>query len=213
MTSSRTPILSGLFLAVLLLAGLVPAGAAAATAYPVEPFARYQPQTHCAPRARPGTVFLEHWTVRHFGGRAGGISRACRAGGTSEHKEGRAFDWTLDARTARDRARARAFLARVLAADVNGRRAAMARRMGIMYVIWSDHIYASYDQFRPRRYLASSCPSRRRCTRTLRHRDHLHVSLTRLGGRGSTSFYAHRMPGAHYVASPQRRPGLLAGRA
>ena len=61
--------------------------------------------------------------------------------------------------------------------------------MGVMYVIWDDRMYAAWDEFRPEPYLSSSCRSRRRCSPTLRHRDHLHVSLTRQGAKGSTSWY------------------------
>jgi hypothetical protein len=62
--------------------------------------------------------------------------------------------------------------------------------MGVMYVIWNDHIYASYDTFAPRDYRSSSCPRLRTCSATLRHRNHVHISLSRAGGRGDTSWYA-----------------------
>ena len=32
------------------------------------------------------------------------------------------------------------------------------------------------------------------CPTTLRHRDHVHISLNRNGGSGRTSFYAGRLP-------------------
>ena len=167
--------------------GLVaPAGAAYA---PVEPYANYQPQTGCSPVAKPGTTLLGHWIVRNYGGGFGPISRACAGRGVSEHKEGRAFDWTLSATNAADRSRAARFLQRVFAAGPDGEPAELARRMGIMYVIWNDRIYPAYDQFQVKPYLSSSCRSLAKCTRTLRHRDHLHVSLTRDGGWGRTSWY------------------------
>ena len=47
-----------------------------------------------------------------------------------------------------------------------------------MYVIWNDRIWRSYsDEFSPGRYLSGSCPSRKRCSKTLRHRDHVHVDV------------------------------------
>lgn len=175
-----------------------PAGAAEA---PVEPFARYQPQHFCNPVAKPGTKVLEAWTVRSFGGAQGAISRPCSDGGVSEHKEGRAFDWTLDATKASDRARARAFRARLFAVGPSGQPAELARRMGVMYLIWNDHIFAAYDHFVARPYLSSGCKSVRTCSRTLRHRDHLHVSLSRAGGWGRTSWYAGKVPlSAQYPA-------------
>src|SRR5690349_718960 len=67
-----------------------------ASASPVEDYASYQPAQHCASGAKPGTEVLAAWIVAKFGGGLGGICRAC-SGSTSEHNEGRAFDWTLDA--------------------------------------------------------------------------------------------------------------------
>lgn len=171
------------------------AAPASATLGPVEPFARYQPQHYCSPAAKPGTQVLRAWTVRTFGGGAGAISRACTGHSVSEHKEGRAFDWTLDATRPADRARAMAFKAKLFATGTSGQPAALARRMGVMYLIWNDHIYAAYDRFQPRPYLNAACKSLRTCSKTLRHRDHLHVSLTRDGGWGRTSWYAGRVPG------------------
>lgn len=166
--------------------------APAASAAPIEDYASYQPQTRCSPKARPGTVFLGHWMVRKYGGGFGPISRSCGSG-TSEHAEGRAFDWLLDAGVEADRDAAKAFLERILRTDGRGHEDAWARRMGVMYVIWKDRMYAVWSGFEPEPYLSSSCPSRRRCSATLRHRDHLHLSLTRAGGRGDTSWFATRL--------------------
>jgi hypothetical protein len=111
-------------------------------------------------------------------------------GGTSEHKDGRAIDWSMDASKKADRREVASFLDKLFAADNEGNADALARRMGVMYVIWNDRIYASYDGFARRDYRSSSCKSVRRCSTTLRHRDHVHISLSRPGGRGVTSWYA-----------------------
>ena len=173
---------------------VVVGGSAGAAYVPVEPYAGYEPQKACSPVAKPGTKALGKWIVSTYGGRTGAISRACKGRSTSEHKEGRAFDWTLNARSAKDRARAARFLRSVTAAGTNGEPAELARRMGVMYVIWNDRIYASYDEFRARPYRSSSCKKLKRCSRTLRHRDHMHISLSRLGGQGRTSWYVGRVP-------------------
>jgi hypothetical protein len=159
----------------------------------VEGYADWQPQTRCSPKAKPGTKVLGRWIVAHRGGGFGGISRRCRSGGTSEHKEGRAFDWTLDATRRADRRRAGRFLAEVRATDDAGNTDAGARRMGIMYIIWNDHMYAAWDEFAKEDYLSSSCRRRKNCSKTLRHRDHMHISLSRPGGRGRTSWYDGRL--------------------
>ncbi|MDP3892516.1 hypothetical protein, partial [Nocardioides sp.] len=116
--------------------------------------------------------------------------RACRVGGLSEHKEGRAVDWMLDHRRKKERRIAKRFLREVLATDEDGNTHALARRMGIMYIIWNDRIWRSYGAFEERRYLNASCRTKKKCSRTLRHRDHVHISLSRRGGKGRTSWYA-----------------------
>lgn len=156
---------------------------------PVEPYAGYQPQTKCRQTPKPGVLMLADWLVARGGG-YGPITRACSGSSTSEHQESRAFDWILDARNDADTALAAALLDEILAPDDLGQPHALARRMGIMYVIWNDRMYASYDGFEPKRYLSSSCRTKRTCSPTLRHRDHLHISLTRQGARGTTSWYA-----------------------
>jgi len=155
----------------------------------IEDYASYQPQTKCSPKAKPGMRTLGRWIVNRQGGGFGMISRPCKSGGTSEHKEGRAFDWRLDATKQADRKRAAAFLALVKETDKDGNTDARARRMGIMYVIWNDHMYAAWDGFDRENYLSSSCKSRKKCSKTLRHRDHMHISLSRPGGKGITSWY------------------------
>ncbi|MBB6627255.1 hypothetical protein H5V45_07965 [Nocardioides sp. KIGAM211] len=179
-----------LLVPVVVLALLSPSAASAA---PLEDYAGYQPQTHCHPKAKPGTTYLGHWLVQHFGGGFGGISRPCSSGGTSEHKEGRAFDWTLDASSKADRKKAKAFLDWAFADDEAGNHDVKARRMGIMYVIWNDHMYPAWHEFEREAYLSSSCKSRKKCSKVLRHRTHLHVSLTRKAAKGGTSWYAGKV--------------------
>jgi len=166
-----------------------------AVAMPVEGYAPYQPQKNCNPTAKPGTLELARWLQRRYPGTGSlGISRACGHGGVSEHKEGRAFDWRVDASSKRDRAYVQDFLARVLAPDKDGNEAALARRMGIMYVLWNDHSWASYRGFAKADYRHSACRSKRRCSQSLRHRDHVHISLSRAGARGDTSWYHRHDP-------------------
>jgi hypothetical protein len=160
-------------------------------ALPVESYAPYQPQRTCARKDKPGTVALGRWLVAR-GGVYGGTLRSCGSGGQSEHKDGRAFDWMLDAKNADDRAVADAFLVEAFADDELGDTDALARRMGIMYVIWNDRMYAAWDGFEPKKYLSSGCRTRRTCSVTLRHRDHMHISLSRAGAKGRTSWYVEQ---------------------
>jgi hypothetical protein len=160
---------------------------------PLEPYAGYQPQTTCRHTPKPGILLLADWLVARGSG-YGPISRSCAGSSTSEHKESRAFDWLLDASSDTDQALAAALLDELFAPDDTGAPHALARRMGIMYIIWNDTMYASYDGFAPKRYLSSGCRNRRSCSPTLRHRDHLHVSLTRQGAKGITSWYYAQEP-------------------
>jgi hypothetical protein len=161
---------------------------------PVEDYAAYDPQTGCTKKPRVGTVALGEWLVATYGGSGGAVNRPCSGSGTSEHKDGRAVDWVLNADTAADRKLARTFLQAAFATDAEGNQAALARRMGIMYVIWSDHYYPAYHQFQRESYLSSSCRSRHACSKTLRHRDHMHISLSKAGAKALTSFYVDLVP-------------------
>src|SRR6478672_3692853 len=173
---------------VALAAALVVLVPVAATAVPIEGFAPYQPQTNCSPNAKPGTLKLSTWLQKTYPGSGSlGISRSCNDGGVSEHKEGRAFDWAVNVSSTRDRAFVADFFAKIFATDAEGNPDALARRMGIMYLIWNDHIYSSYYGFKARDY--KGCKVLSSCSDTLRHRNHVHISLSRAGGNGLTSWY------------------------
>jgi hypothetical protein len=159
----------------------------------VDEYSDYEPQTTCASTTKPGTDYLLRWLVRQYAHTGySSTLRACDSGGTSEHKDGRALDWAVDAADPVQRAQAYAFLDRIFAADKAGNAHALARRMGIMYVIWDDHIWSSYNLFAKRDYLHSACTTRKTCSKTLRHRDHVHISLSRSGAAAQTSFYRAR---------------------
>ena len=184
--------LAGCLLALALAFTTLGAHASPASAQ-IEDYADYQPQTRCSPKPKAGTKVLARWLVRRYGGDRGALSRRCKSGGTSEHKEGRAIDWVLDASKRKDRRTARAFLEFAFAEDKHGNPDAKARRMGLMYLIWNDHMYRAWDGFEKGDYLSSSCRKKSKCSKTLRHRDHMHLSLSRPGGRGRTSWYEGRV--------------------
>jgi hypothetical protein len=189
----------------LVLAGVLtmvqPASAAPARArswYPraIEPLARYQPQTTCSPTAKPGVVDLSRRLLRAYPGtRSLGIVRACSVGGRSEHKEGRAFDWGgLRASSAADRAKVHNFTAWLFATDKYGNRRAMARRLGIQYVIWNKRIWGSYN----------ASAGWRPYTGANKHTDHVHISFTWAGARKNTSFWTGRV--GNVAAAPRPAP-------
>ena len=147
----------------------------------IEGYARYQGQTSCDPAAKKGTLALRDLLLTRYPSTTSlGISRPCAIGGRSEHKEGRAFDWGTDLRDSRDRAAAADFLARLLATDAHGNRHALARRMGLMYVIWDHKIWSAYRADAGWRAYSGSSP----------HTDHVHLSLSWAGALGQTSFWS-----------------------
>ena len=168
-------LVSGL-LPVLLLAGAFTVTGTAPAGAAIEDFAHYQPEERCSPKAKPGAAYLSGWLVRKYGG--GRVGAACTSS-ISEHQEGRAVDWSNDATTKAGRKRVKAFLKDVLAEDHRERPAAKARRMGIMYIIWNDQMYAAWRGFEPTDYLSSSCKRKKKCSKTLRHRDHVHIDVFR----------------------------------
>jgi hypothetical protein len=178
-------------LTLLLTAAPAVTGAVSAQAA-IEDYAFYDGQSSCAREALPGTAYLlDHLVRRHPGTRPVSTLRACDPGTISEHQDGRALDWGLDAADPRERKIAAAWLEKVFAADRHGNEHALARRMGIMYVIWDNHIYSAYDGFEKEEY--RTCASRpRSCSKTTGHRDHIHISLSRAGAAAQTSFYRRR---------------------
>ena len=182
----------------------VPAQAAAVraarSAYPaaIEPLARYQAQTTCSPTAKPGVADFAARLLRAYPTtRSLGIVRACSVGGTSEHKEGRAFDWGgLNAARAADRDRVERFTTWLLKPDRYGNRYAMARRLGIQYLIWNRKIWGSY----------AADSGWRRYTGASSHRDHVHISFTWAGARKKTSFWTGKVGNVQAAPPPSSYP-------
>ena len=189
--TSRTAHLAYL-LAALLVGSVLSAAPAGASS--VESYSGYEPQEICTAAPKPGTEYLLRWLVDqypHTG--SSGTLRPCNSGGQSEHKDGRALDWAVDADQPQEALQAERFLERIFATDRAGNPDALARRMGIMYVIWDDYIYSSYSGgFQKRPYTTNICAKPRNCSKTTRHRDHVHISLSHAGASAQTSFYRDR---------------------
>jgi hypothetical protein len=138
----------------------------------------YDPQSRCTPTAKPGTKALLALLRKSWGGGSSGISRGCSVGGTSEHKEGRALDWHMDMKSKSQRARVDKALAWITAN--NGE---VARRLGIMYVIWNQRIWSTYYPELGWRKMAN------RGSYTANHKNHVHISLTWDGAMKQTSWW------------------------
>ena len=158
----------------------------------IEGLAGLDPQQACA-GAQPGVLdFRDMVLATYPGTSSSGIVRSCGSGSRSEHKEGRAWDWRVNAYDSTQRAQADALLAWLVAPDSQGRPAAMARRLGVMYVIWNRQMWSSYE----------AGAGWQRYTGPNPHTDHVHFSFSWAGALGRTSFWDGG------VSPPVRNPYL-----
>ena len=157
----------------------------------IEEGSYYQGQTKCSPWAKPGVVAFQRMVLSAYPGTgAGSIGRACSVGGTSEHKEGRAWDWGVNVSNASQKAAAEDLLAWLAAEDRYGNTAAMGRRLGVMYAIWNKRIWFPGSGWR------KYCVYRRGACRDPEdgdvrhpHTDHVHFSFTWDGAKKKTTFW------------------------
>ncbi|MCM3554228.1 peptidoglycan-binding protein [Janibacter melonis] len=138
----------------------------------------YLPQTVCDPVAKPGVTAFARLMSQHYSQLNYGISRNCNAGLT-EHSEGRALDWMLNKNDPRQREIADSVVAWLVAPDAQGRPGAMARRFGVMYIIWDRKIWGTYNMGVGWRPYYGSSP----------HTDHIHFSFSWDGAMQRTSWW------------------------
>jgi peptidoglycan hydrolase-like protein with peptidoglycan-binding domain len=168
-----------------------PAGLPAA----IEPLAPYVEQVSCDPRLRSGAVNLARLlatTYRSYNATSWASPYACGTDGNrSEHYDGRAIDWMVSVRNAQQYAAAKAALGWLLASDRAGHQAAMARRLGVMYLIYNNRMWGSWDG---RWHDYNNCAHRTsRADDNACHRTHVHISLSWNGATGHTSFWTKRV--------------------
>lgn len=164
-----------------------PGGAAAAApktplfGSEIDPYPSYSGQSTCDPTPKPGVVAFTQLVLPAYPTTGSyGISRDCAQGGQSEHKEGRAWDWRADSTDPQDLAAVQDLLGWLLATDQYGNAHALARRFGIMYIIWNRQIWRAYrpnDGWQP--YTGSNP-----------HIDHVHFSFGWPGAYQTTSYWS-----------------------
>jgi hypothetical protein len=194
-------LVAGGFAAILTI-GVGTAGATAAVAQPahsrlpaplptpkeggaIEGFAPDQSQFFCSSTVQPGVTAFEHRVLAHYPvSHSDGDLRGCSVGGTSEHKDGRAWDWGVDHRIASQRAAGKSMLRWLFATDSYGNKDAMFRRLGLMYVIWNKRIWGGWSQ----RWEPYSCSGV-----TLCHVDHMHFSFGWAGAEQKTSYWTRKV--------------------
>lgn len=148
---------------------------------PLDAYAEREPQTQCIMIEQPGVLEFRSWVLSQFGEADGAIKnilRACDVGGMSEHKEGRAWDWFP--RTPAD---GNELVAMLTAPDAYGRPDALARRAGIMYMVWNRKIWRAYP------WAGAPRATWQPYTGTNPHTDHVHFSFSWAGAKALTSLY------------------------
>lgn len=158
----------------------------------------YQPAAKCKigqklATDQPGPVAFRNLLLATYGTQVGGltvftgITRPCD-GTISEHTEGRALDWGMDYRSAAMRAAGQAVMNWLFATDKFGNKDAIARRLGIMYVIWNHKIYGSWTGYAAAPYSCGTDP-------TACHVNHMHFSFDLAGAKAQTSFFTGKVAG------------------
>lgn len=150
----------------------------------------YEAQTVCDPTPRPGAAALQNLLLATYGPATIYIPRACTSS-TSEHFDGRAVDWMRSVRVPAEKEMADAFVAWLLAPGPDGTVHAMARRLGIMYIIWDSRMIRMYDPARSwTEYRGCLAPANAGPgLDTTCHRNHVHLSMSWDGAAGITSWW------------------------
>lgn len=171
----------------------------------IESMAAYVPQTSCDPKTRTGTRRLANLLVRTYPGTSYNTTYACGTDGDpSEHYDGRAIDWMVSAQHGATRREAKSFLKWLLATDKHGNQFAMARRLGVMYVIFDNRMWGSWDG-RWQDY--NNCQSkklRKPAYDNACHRTHVHISLSWDGARAKTTFWGSHVHPTDWGPCPRK---------
>jgi hypothetical protein len=158
----------------------------------IEDYAGYDGQDTCKPKPKPGVVAFKNLVLETYPTTgAGNISRACNIGGTSEHKEGRAWDWGVNAAIESQKKKATNLLGWLFATDKHGNKHAIARRVGIMYIVWNRRMWGAWNPGWETYCVqkGNKCVDPDDGSVKHPHRDHMHISFSWPGARKETSFW------------------------
>ncbi|MGI8726900.1 MAG: hypothetical protein ACR2K6_04385 [Solirubrobacterales bacterium] len=152
---------------------------------------RYDSASHCVKRVPKGSKQLARFMGRYSRRSAavGFIRCESLGSGLSVHSEGRAVDFGLDARTKSDKRAAMRMIRTWLQRDDEGRRAALARRMGVQMIIYNCKIWQAGEKKMSTYGYCSG--GRRGVNPTAAHIDHMHVELTRKAAKLNTSYWRY----------------------
>jgi hypothetical protein len=150
----------------------------------VDAYAAYDPADTCDPVSRRGVIGLYDLLNRAYGNHGAVLATECDGADDGEHREGRALDYRLDAADPTERAVADDFLTWLLATDPSGGRHALARRLGVMHVIWNGRQWRADRAGEGWRPYPGPDP----------HTDRVHISLSWPGAVGATTWWAYHPP-------------------
>jgi hypothetical protein len=163
-------------------------------ALPIED-AYYDGARRCTPKAsRPGVLALQRWLEANARGVFWGSYRCEKwgKGQASLHAEKRAIDWHLDVAVPADRRAAEQLIRLLLAPDAAGNPQALARRMGVEELIWDCGYWGAgmtqFTEYRP--CYGKRGELKRKVDKTVAHRDHVHLGMTKQGAAARTSFWS-----------------------
>lgn len=150
---------------------------------PLDDYAPREPTQpgQCDPVAKPGVKMFREWVIGRWKERPGSpqnIIRDCSQGSPSEHWEGRAWDFMIPRLDV-----GQSLVDTLLAPDAEGRPNALARRAGIMYLIFNRRMWRAYP------YQGAPSGTWTPYNGPSAHTDHVHFSFSRAGARGETSLY------------------------
>lgn len=157
---------------------------------PVDDYQAEDTQTTCDPTPKPGVEDFRDLILESYPDTSdAGIGRDCDPksvkkiehyeGDTSEHYEGRAWDWKVDAATQREQADE---VFDWLLKTRDGEAHALLRRLGVMYIIFDKKILGAYNVDEGWRDYNGSNP----------HTDHVHFSFGWDGANQETSWWTGR---------------------
>jgi hypothetical protein len=168
-----------------------PALRGAITALDIDVYPRGTRVTGCADPlvGKPGVAAFRELILTQVGGADDGLA-VCKkiandSGSYSDHADGRAWDWHMHADNPADAAVVDQVLNWLLRTDERGNQNAVARRIGITYIIWNHQVYRVRDDgaaWRP--YTSTADP----------HDTHVHFSFSMAGATRETSWWRERGP-------------------
>ena len=161
----------------------------------IEPLSKYVPSDSCDPRTKPGTAALAALLAKTYPDVIHYTVRPCDLS-VSEHYDGRAIDWMASVKDSAQYADANALLRWLFATDSYGNTYSNFRRLGVMYLVFNNRIFGSWDlKWLPYNNCANQPGS---AYDNACHRTHVHISLSWEGANKRTSFWTNARVGTDY---------------